>query len=262
MSARPLALAAASLCTLAAFADGSPTRHYRVQTRTEAVVDLTALGGPPQNQDSKTTAFYAVALADSAGGRSLHVSLDSITVDPESTTTPVPAAILDSARGASATGFVAAGGTVSNLKVASENPLAMQLLPVFQNFYPRMKPTARVDKWTDTVEYDTPQGKLGSLHTKTIANWVVTGEELHDGVSARKVQSAYSLARNGTITGGQGQVTIGGTATGAATYWVSADGGMIGADLTEEASMTLTMAQAPAPIPVKSKNHITIAVLK
>ena len=252
MQARPFALAAASVGALAAFVAGSTsTQRYRVNTTNEATLDLTALGGQTQHQNSKLTTFYTVALSDSASGQTVHATLDSVAVDADSTSMPPPAPMRDSARGATVTAFLGAGGVVSDLKIGT------------QNFYPRMKPTARVgDKWTDTVEYDTPQGTAGKVHTKAIANWVVTAEEQHDGIKARKVQSAYSWARNGTIEGPQGSVTLDGTATGAATYWVAADGRMLGANLGEDAAMTITVAQAPAPIPVKSKNTVIISAIK
>lgn len=264
MQARSFALAAASIGALAAFVAGSTsTQRYRVNTTNEATLDLTALGGQTQHQNSKLTTFYTVALSDSASGQTVHATLDSVAVDADSTSMPPPAPMRDSARGATVTAFLGAGGVVSDLKIGTQNPLAMQLLPLFQNFYPRMKASARVgDKWTDTVEYDTPQGTAGKVHTKAIANWVVTAEEQHDGIKARKVQSAYSWARNGTIEGPQGSVTLDGTATGAATYWVAADGKMLGANLGEDAAMTITVAQAPAPIPVKSKNTVIISAIK
>ncbi|MGH7591618.1 MAG: hypothetical protein ACREL2_09270 [Gemmatimonadales bacterium] len=264
MQARPIAFAALTVSVLAGFAsDATTTQHYRVDSTNTAELDLTALGGQTQHQGAKLSSFYTVALTDSAAGKTLHATLDSVQVDTDSSTSPPPAAMADSARGATATAFLNAGGVISNLAVASENPLAQQLLPVFQNFYPRMKAGAKVgDKWTDTLDYSTPQGAAGSVHTKAVANWVVTAEEQHDGVKARKVQSAYSWARDGSLEGQQGKVGLSGTATGAATYWVAANGGMLGATMSENANMTITVEQAPAPIPVKSTNVITITSVK
>lgn len=264
MQVRPIALAALTVSVLAGFAsDATSTHRYRVDSTNTAELDLTALGGQTQHQGAKLSSFYTVALTDSAAGKTLHATLDSVLVDTDSSTSPPPAAMADSARGATATAFLNAGGVISNLAVASENPLAQQLLPVFQNFYPRMKSAAKVgDKWTDTLDYSTPQGAAGSVHTKVVANWVVTAEEQHDGVKARKVQSAYSWARDGNLEGAQGKVALNGTATGAATYWVAADGAMLGATMNENANMTITVEQAPAPIPVKSTNVITITSVK
>ena len=264
MQVRPIALAALSVSVLAGFvAGGTSTQRYRVDSSNQATLDLTALGGQIQHQGAKLSSFYTVALTDSAAGKALLATLDSVHVDTDSSLAPPPPALVDSAKGASASAFLDAGSRVSALKVASQNPLAQQLLPLFQNFFPRMKASAKLgDKWTDTVEYTTPQGSAGDVHTKAVANWVVTAIEQHDGVQARKVQSAYSWARNGTIEGAQGKVVLDGTATGAATYWVAADGRMIGATMNEDASMTITLDQAPAPIPVKSTNIVTISAIK
>ncbi|HET7023876.1 MAG TPA: hypothetical protein VFI39_01570 [Gemmatimonadales bacterium] len=264
MLVRPIALAALTVGVLAGFAtDATTTQRYRVDTTNTAELDLTALGGQIQHQGAKLSSFYTVALTDSAIGKALRATLDSVQVDTDSSSSPPPAAMADSARGATATAFLSAGGVLSNLAVATENPLAQQLLPLFQNFYPRMKSTAKVgDKWTDTLDYSTPQGTAGDVHTKVVANWVVTAEEQHDGVKTRKVQSAYSWARNGTMNGAQGKVSLDGTATGAATYWVAVDGRMVGATMNENAAMTITVEQAPAPIPVKSTNVVTISSVK
>lgn len=264
MQVRPIALAALAVSVLAGFAaDATTTQRYRVDSSNNAVLDLTALGGQTQHQGAKLSSFYTVALTDSAAGKALRATLDSVQVDTDSSSSPPPAAMADSARGATATAFLNAGGVISGLAVATQNPLAQQLLPVFQNFYPRMKATAKVgDTWTDTLDYSTPQGTSGDVHTKVVANWVVTAEEQHDGVKTRKVQSAYSWARNGSLEGAQGKVTLDGTATGAATYWVAVDGRMVGATMNENAAMTITVEQAPAPIPVKSTNVITISSIK
>ncbi|MGB7213101.1 MAG: hypothetical protein WBC97_10810 [Gemmatimonadales bacterium] len=264
MLVRPIMFAALTVSVLAGFAtDATTTQRYRVDTTNSAELDLTALGGQMQHQGAKLSSFYTVALTDSAAGKALHATLDSVHVDADSTVPTPPAGIVDSARGATATAFLNTGGVISSLAVGSKNPMAQQLMPVFQNFYPRMKSTAKVgDKWTDTLDYSTPQGATGSIHTHVVANWVVMAEEQHDGAKTRKVQSAYSWARDGTVDGPQGKVTQNGTATGSATYWVAVDGGMVGATMNEKAALTITVEQAPAPIPVTLTNVVTISSLK
>ncbi|MGH7733325.1 MAG: hypothetical protein ACREOE_06385, partial [Gemmatimonadales bacterium] len=82
MQARPIAFAALTVSVLAGFAsDATTTQHYRVDSTNTAELDLTALGGQTQHQGAKLSSFYTVALTDSAAGKTLHATLDSVQVD-------------------------------------------------------------------------------------------------------------------------------------------------------------------------------------
>ena len=69
-------------------------------------------GGAKQRIAFSTTSFVTVSLADSAGGKSIRVVVDSVKGD---SATPIPAPVLDSARGAEFRGFVDKSGKPSGL---------------------------------------------------------------------------------------------------------------------------------------------------
>ena len=77
---------------------GAPvTMRYRIDQSLTQEVDATAAGQGKQALTFKTRSFVTVTLTDSAGGRSMRVVVDSMQGD---STTPIPATVFDSARGA------------------------------------------------------------------------------------------------------------------------------------------------------------------
>ena len=261
MQARPIVLAALTIGALAAFASAATTTtKYRVDITREAKVDLSAMGQPEQDQKTTTVAFLTLALTDTAGGRSVAASVDSLRPD---SMLGVPKEVVDSARGASASAFLSAAGRVSNIKAHSDNPIAAGVFPLLNTIFPRMKAGAKVgDAWTDTLDYTSPSGQSGNVSIRMVANWVVMPDEMREGQKARKVQAAYSLAQSGQLSSPAGEMTLAGTGTGSATYWLSADGHLSGAQFSETGASTISSAQLPAPIPVKSTSTVTVSTLK
>ena len=89
------ALAAATLA-LPALELPPVTSKYRVDQSLTQEVDGSAEGQGKQTLRFSTSAFVTVTLADSAGGRTMKVVLDSVRGD---SATPIPPAVMDSARG-------------------------------------------------------------------------------------------------------------------------------------------------------------------
>jgi hypothetical protein len=260
MQARPFAFAALAVGALAAFTAAQSTQRYRVEVASETTVDLTALGGPVQHQNTTSNAYLTIAMSDTVGGRRLLATLDSLVPD---STSPIPASMLDSARGRTATAFLSDAGRLTELSADTTSPIAGSVFPILHNFFPRARASAKVgDKWTDTLEYASEKGPSGGVNVRMVANWVVMGNEVHDGVQARKILAAYSSARSGTIEGPQGSMSLDGTGTGNATYWVTPAGALVGGTLTEDVQMKITSAGAPAPIPLTTKSTITISGIK
>src|SRR3954470_6136276 len=100
------ALAAATL--LVSLQGRSPTTtKYRIDQSLTQEIDATAAGGAKQRVAFSTSSFVTVSLADSAGGKVIRVVVASIRGDSAS---PIPSAVLDSARGAEFWGFVEKSG--------------------------------------------------------------------------------------------------------------------------------------------------------
>jgi hypothetical protein len=260
MQARPLVLLALSVGALGAFGDTSPvTTSYRIDITRDQTLQLSALGQPDRQQHQSTAAFVTIALTDSAGGKSVGFLIDSLHVD---TTLGIPQPIVDSTRGASATTFLAAGGRPATVTTVKDGPLAGGIFPLLHHLYPRVKPGAKVgSSWTDTLDFTSSPG-TASVSVRMVANWAVMADESKDGQATRKVQEAYSLAQTGQITSPQGTLTLSGTGTGTATYWIGTDGHLVAQQMAESLSSTLSSPDLPAPLPVLSKTTVTTAALK
>lgn len=251
MQVRTVALAALVL-GVAAFAP-RPTPpsvlRFKVAETNHQVVDLSGFGQPEQVTHLVTSTYVTVTATDSAGGRAVKVVLDSVHADSISAQGFDPSA-LDSLRGSSATGFVAANGQVSNLQADSVR--GGQAGNVLRALYPHMEPRAKVgDHWTDTSEvHGMGGGMLSGATTKRVTNWAVTSEQTTGGVKARKVEAAFSQSITGQVNGPQGTMAIDGTGTGSAAYLVGPAGQNLGITSTLNLQLSITIPQAPEPIPV------------
>ena len=136
-----------------------------------------------------------------------------------------------------------------------------QVSDLLTNFFPRVRPGAKVgDQWTDTTEATSDQ-EGQSLTTRTVTNYSVTGTETRNGARALKIESAFSLAQTGEINQGGQSLSVDGSGTGTALYYVTQDGRYLGGTSTTNAELQITAAAIPAPIPVQVKNTVTVTTL-
>src|SRR5262245_34864863 len=107
-------------------APGAPTTaHYRVETNNETTVDLSGFGAPSQHQNFHLTSWIAVTVADSSGGRTVHITVDSMTY--QGSIPQLSQANADSAKGGTIHGFVDPDGHVKNLVSRPETLLLTDL---------------------------------------------------------------------------------------------------------------------------------------
>jgi hypothetical protein len=167
---------------------------------------------------------------------------------------------LDSARGRAWHAHLAPDGKVTNITRVDSTSQG-QVSDLLTNFFPRVRPGAKVgDQWTDTTE--TTSNEDGqSLTTRTVTNYSVTGTETRDGARALKIDAAFSLAQTGEINQAGQALTVDGTGTGTSTYYVTQDGRYLGGTSTTNAELQITAAAIPAPIPVQLKNVTTVGIL-
>ncbi|MGH7656827.1 MAG: hypothetical protein ACREL6_01245, partial [Gemmatimonadales bacterium] len=137
MLVRPIAFAAlAGIMFIGGTMRAPSTTKYRIDLKVVTVADLTQMGGAQQTQNNGITGFLTVTLDDTTGGRTLLAVIDSVLADSG---TGIPAATLDSARGATYTGLVGPDGKVSNLQAGSENAAAAQFQGILSDFFPLMR---------------------------------------------------------------------------------------------------------------------------
>jgi hypothetical protein len=233
------------------------TTRYKIETRSEQIVDLSAVGQGEQRNDIALVNYFTVTLNDTAGGKTVHAVMDSII---KADTNPIPAqGVLDSARGRTWHGLIDADGRLSGVKRMDSGPAGGGDL--LTNFFPRVKRGAKVgDNWTDTSETTSTEAEQ-SITTHTVTNYRVTGTETHAGARALRIETAFSLSQTGEINSPGGSLGVDGTGTGTATYFVSEDGRYLGGTSTVSSDLQITTAQLPEPIPIKATNTATVSII-
>jgi hypothetical protein len=235
------------------------TARYRVDQTIEQVVDVSALGGGEQRQRFSVSTYLTVTLSDTTGGKTVHAVVDSIHGD---STTPVPKAVLDSARGLALHGFVAPGGRLDTVRPVRETALAPQLTGVVRQLFPKVRAGVKVgDGWADTTESSNPAGG-GSMAIRRITTYKATGSEARAGVKATRIETQFSASVNGTQQTPSGPANIEGTGTGTEAYYLAPDGHYLSGTSTQNSKFTISGAFAPKPLPMTLTESFTVSALK
>jgi hypothetical protein len=253
MQVRAVLTAAGLVAGLAAFAaplTPPVIQRYKVTETNHQVVDLSAIGQPEQTTHLVTSYWITVTTADSAGGRTLKLVIDSARGDSIASPQPIPPEIFDSARGITATGWLSGAGVLEHLAGVGER--GAQAVNLLKAMYPKLKPQAKNgDKWTDTTESTgLGSGMFGNAQIRRVTNWAVNGEETVAGTKGRKIDGAYSQSVTGEIESGQGTMSVDGTGTGTVSYAVAADGRPLRATVVLNLNLAIVVPQVPEPIPV------------
>ena len=134
------ALAATGMALPGSTGAPSSTTKYRIDQSLTQEIDATAAGGAKQRVAFSTSSFVTVSLADSAGGKVMRVVVDSIRGDSAS---PIPTAVLDSARGAEFRGFVEKSGKPAGLEPVGKAGPGAQIQGLLSDFFPWTRPDSR-----------------------------------------------------------------------------------------------------------------------
>ena len=232
----------------------SVTTRYKVSQRIFQEVDATALGGGKQGFVVKTTSYVQLTLTDTTGGRSVKVLVDSIHGD--SLPPGAPADMLTKAAGVVVTGVVDGRGKLTNVK-ASGDAGGLQLTSLAQQLVPPIKGQPKVgDAWTDTTETAN-----GTMNTRTVTNFKVTGTEARGSVKASRIDGAFTSAIAGTQETPGGSADIDGTGTGTSSYLVSPDGALLGGTSSSKSNLNVTLAAQGAILPLVLSQSVEITPL-
>jgi len=266
MQVRSIAAAAALIVGLAAFAaplTPPVTQRYKVTETNHQVVDLSAFGQPEQVTHVVTSSYVTLLTTDSAGGRAVKLTVDSIHIDSIESGAPFPREVFDSVRGVTATAWVPADGKVQNI-VAPDTVRGAVASNLMRSFFPRMAPRAKVgDTWTDTTETTgMGSGILAAATIRRVTNWAVSGEETIGGTKARKVDGAFSQSVSGESATPNGSMSIDGTATGTVSFGVAPDGRTLRVNSKMDLQISIAIPQAPEPIPVNGTITSVITAIR
>ncbi len=260
MAARLFACAAAAALTAAIPAATAPvTTRYRVDQTLTQNVDASAAGKGKQSITFSTSSFLSLTLTDSVGGRTVRVVVDSMHGD---STSPIPAAVFDSAKGAEFRAFLTAAGKLSELEAVNVSPAAYRIQGFLTDFFPWVKAGVKSgEQWADTSSKTTTDG-TDSVVVKRVTSYRVMGNETRDRRKAVRIASDYTSNVVGTQPTPNGPAKIRGSGKGAGTYFVSPDGLYLGGDWQLRSALTISGAFANQPLPITITQTTKVTALK
>jgi hypothetical protein len=223
------------------------TSKYRVEQSLTQEVDGTASGAGKQVLRFTTTTFVTVTLNDSAGGRTLRVVIDSMKGD---SATPIPAAVMDSARGGEFRGFLDRSGKPSLLTAAGGSSAAAQVQGLLTDFFPWVRSGFKVgEAWADTSVNTTGTGS-DTVTVRRVTNYKAAASETRGATKAVKITAAHTSNVAGNQPTPQGPARIEGTGSGSGTYFVSPDGRYLGGEWQLRSALRLSGSFAKEPVPI------------
>jgi len=235
------------------------TVKYRIDQSLTQEMDATAAGGAKQRIAFSTSSFVTVTLADSAGGKAIRVVVDSVRGD---SATPIPATVLDSARGSEFRGFLTKSGKPSGLKPVTNAPAATQIQGLLSDFFPWTRPGLKVgDSWADTTAKTSATGS-DSVTVRRVSAYKAAASETRESRKAVRVTEDFTSSVAGTQPTPNGPAHIEGSGSGNGFYFVSPDGRYLGGSWQQQSALKVSGSFAPQPLPVTIVQKTRVSTLK
>ena len=235
------------------------TVKYRVDQSLTQEVEPAAGSTERQVLRFSTTTFVTVTLSDSAGGRTMRVVIDSMKGD---SATPIPAAVMDSARGGEFRAFVDRSGKPSPLTATGSSPAAAQVQGLLADFFPWVRPGFKVgDAWADTSVNTTGAGS-DTVTVRRVTRYRAAARETSEARPAIRVATEYTSEVDGSQPTEQGSARIQGTGGGKGSYLVSPDGRYLGGEWELNSALTLSGKFAAEPVPITLRQTTRVTTLK
>ena len=251
--------ALAALLVLPAIGPGPTTTRYRIDQSLFQEIDATAAGGAKQVISFTTSSFITVTLADSGGGKVMRVVIDSLKGD---SATPIPAAVLDSARGAEFRGFVERSGKPSGLQPVHGTSATAQVQGLLSDFYPWSKAGIKVGQsWTDTTARVNGVA-ADSVTVRRVSAYKAGPTENRQPRNAVMIVQDFSSSVAGTQPTPSGSARIEGTGSGKGSYYLGTDGKYLGGNWEHHSSLKISGSFAPEPLPMTITQKTKVTTLK
>lgn len=256
MLLRALILAAVSS---GAFGLAPSTTKYRIEQSLSQEIDATAAGGAKQKIAFSTISFVTVTLRDSAGGKSMRVVVDSIRGDSAA---PIPASVLDSARGSVFSGFVERSGRPPSLEPTGSAPAATQIQGLLSDFFPWIRSGLKVGQtWADTTSKTNGSG-TDSVTVRRVSTYKAAAGETRESRKTVWVTQNFTSSVAGTQPTPNGPARIEGTGQGTGFYFVGTDGRYLGGSWQQQSSLTISGSFTTQPLPITISQKTTVSTLK
>jgi hypothetical protein len=236
----------------------SSTR-YRIDQSLSQEIDATAAGGAKQTISFTTASFVTLTLADSAGGKLMRIVVDSMRGD---SATPIPPAVLDSAKGTEFRGFIQKSGKPSGLEPLQSTPAATQIQGLLSDFFPWVKSGLKIgDSWTDTTAKTNGVGN-DSVTVRRVSAYKAAASETRNARKAVRITEDFNSSVAGTQPTPNGPAKIEGTGSGKGAYYVANDGRYLGGDWEQQSSLKISGSFAPQPLPITIVQKTKVTALK
>lgn len=250
---------ALTLFTAGSILPAPSTSKYRIEQSLSQEIDASAAGGAKQKIAFTTRSFVTVTLADSAGGKTIRVLVDSIRGD---SATPIPSPVLDSARGTVFSGFVERTGRLTGLQPTGSNPAGAQVQGLLSDFFPWVRPGLKAGQaWADTTAKTTGTG-ADSVTVRRVSTYKTAAGETRESRKAVRVMLDFTSSVAGTQPTPNGPARIEGTGQGSGVYFVSTDGRYLGGSWQQQSSLTISGSFATQPLPITISQKTTVSTLK
>jgi hypothetical protein len=250
---------AAAVLVLPASDLAPTTTKYRIDQSLAQEIDATAAGGAKQTTTFNTSSFITVILADSAGGKVMRVVIDSVRGD---SATPIPPAVLDSARGAEFHGFIEKSGKPPDLEPIKGASAAAQIQGLLSDFFPWIRTGLKVgDSWVDTTAKVNGVG-ADSVTVRRVSAYKASANETRGTRKAVRITQDFTSSVAGIQPTPGGPARIVGSGTGKGAYYVGSDGRYLGGDWQQQSSLKISGKFAPQPLPITIVQKTKVTTLK
>jgi hypothetical protein len=248
-----------AVLALPAIGPAPTTTKYRIDQSLFQEIDATTVGAAKQVLSFSTSSFITVSLIDSAGGKIMRVVIDSLHGD---STTPIPAAVLDSARGAEFRGFVNRSGKPSALQAVHGTSAVAQVQGLLSDFYPWSRPGIKAGQsWTDTTARVNGVG-ADSVTIQRVSAYRAAPTENRQPGNAVMIIEDFSSSIAGTQPTPGGPARIDGTGSGKGSYYLGTDGKYLGGSWQHHSSLKISGSFAPGPLPMTITQKTQVTTLK
>jgi hypothetical protein len=184
MSFAPVVLSAAALAAgVAASAPrATTTTKYHLNAKIDNTVDLSVFGAPSQVTNLALDAWIVMALSDSAGGKVVHVVVDSVKV--ETNMPQIQTGDGAAAKGATIHGFLDPAGRMKNLTSnLPTNTLVNSVQGAVNGMFPRVRAGAKPgDSWVDTTDVNNA-GEGNHTTAKVVTTYNAAAAERVGGIA-------------------------------------------------------------------------------
>jgi hypothetical protein len=253
-------VAAGAVTLLPAATGGAPvTTRYRVDQTLTQEIDATGAGKGKQSISFSTSGFLTLTLTDSTGGKVVRVVVDSMMGD---STSPVPASVFDSARGAEYHAFLNSSGKLSELEPVSSSTATQQIQGFFTDFFPWVKEGVKVGEiWADTTSRSTVSG-TDTVLVRRIVTYQAAAKDKRDNQKAIRITTGYASTVAGSQPTPNGPAKVEGTGKGTGVYFVTSDGRYLGGDWELHSALSISGAFTDQPLPITITQTTKVTALK